>query len=191
MQSVHIYVCTGKYCLTTCMSPRLFFFSDLYRSAILGYSQELEYGDSSVKVESWTAWAKNLAMTAAIGVSIHAPILGGIVAPLVPKSGEGPSREEMERGFLKLHATATMVDKYNDDDEANSRSLQGLFQFHKDTGYLYTAALLCETGLLLVEKYGSLAGGCVTPAVALGGALTERILKEMETSLEIQEVSQE
>ncbi len=159
-------------------------------SAILGYNQEFEYGDSSVKVQSWTAWAKNLAMTAAIGayIYIHVPMLGGLVSPLVPKSGEGPSREEMERGFLKLHATGSMIDKI---DPKMTRSLQGLFHFKKDTGYLYTAALLCETGILLAEKYGSLAGGCVTPAVALGGTLTERILKEMDTSLEIKEVQEE
>ena len=68
---------------------------------------------------------------------------------------------------------------------------QGLFEFRKDTAYLYTAALLCETGLLLVEKYGSLSGGCWTPAAALGGDLTERILKELDASLEIKELAVE
>jgi short subunit dehydrogenase-like uncharacterized protein len=154
----------------------------------LGYSQQLEYGDSAVKVQSWTAWAKNMAMTMAVGVSIHAPILSGLVAPLVPKTGEGPSREDMERGFLKLYTTASMVNKT---DPTSKKDLQGLFHFQKDTGYLYTAALLCETGILLVEKFGTLEGGCLTPATALGGALTERILKELDASLEIKAVSSE
>lgn len=162
-------------------------------NALLGYSPEFEYGDSAVKVQSWTAWTKNLAMTVAMGVSIHVPTLSGLVSSMIPKSGEGPSREEMERGFLKLYATAIMVDKNTtttttDSNNNNMKNLQGLFHFRKDTGYLYTAALLCETGLLLVEKYGTLEGGCLTPATALGGSLTERILKELEASLEIKEV---
>lgn len=157
-----------------------------FPSALLGYSSELAYGDSSVKAQSWTAWTKNMAMTVAIGVAIHAPVLSGLVSSLIPKTGEGPSREEMERGFLKLHATATM--EKTTTTETSKKDLQGLFHFQKDTGYLYTAALLCETGFLLVEKFGTLEGGCVTPATALGGALTERILKELDATLEIKEV---
>jgi short subunit dehydrogenase-like uncharacterized protein len=152
----------------------------------LGYSKELEYGDCAVKVASWTAWAKNLASASVIAGVIYQPDL---FSRFLPKAGEGPSREDMENGFLKLHAQATMVDKTNSDgDKATPRQLTGLFEFRKDTGYLYTAVLLCETGLLLVEKYGSLLGGCLTPAAALGGDLTERILKEMDVSLEIKEV---
>ncbi len=154
-------------------------------SALLGYSSELQYGDAAVKEQTWSAWAKNMTTTVAVGATVYAPsLLGGLVKPLIPQSGQGPSREDMERGFLKLHATAEMKDK----NTQTTRRLEALFEFRKDTGYLYTAALLCETGLLLVEKYGSLEGGCLTPAAALGGALTERILKEMDTSLEIKEV---
>lgn len=94
----------------------------------------------------------------------------------------------MEKGFLKLHAIAEMVDEKSSNGE--TRKLQALFEFRKDTGYLYTAALLCETGIMLVENYGSLQGGCLTPAVALGGKLTERILHELDASLEIKEVDE-
>jgi len=160
-------------------------------SALLGYSKELQYGDSRVETQSWTAWAKNWAVNAAVGAATYAPsIFGGFL----PKAGEGPLREDMEKGFLKLHATATMVDSLSSGDPETSpqqRRLVGLFSFQKDTAYLYTAALLCETGLLLLEKYGSLPGGCQTPASALGGELTERILKNMDTSLEIKEVKED
>ena len=161
-------------------------FSYLYtlHSALLGYAKELQYGDCSVQVESWTAWAKNMAAASVIAAATYQPQLFG---RFLPQAGEGPSREDMEKGFLKLYATATMVDK----NENKTRQLQGLFEFRKDTAYLYTAALLCETGLLLVEKYGSLSGGCWTPAAALGGDLTERILKELDASLEIKELAVE
>eukprot|EP00429_Kryptoperidinium_foliaceum_P005431 CAMPEP_0176014626 /NCGR_PEP_ID=MMETSP0120_2-20121206/6920_1 /TAXON_ID=160619 /ORGANISM="Kryptoperidinium foliaceum, Strain CCMP 1326" /LENGTH=410 /DNA_ID=CAMNT_0017347573 /DNA_START=81 /DNA_END=1313 /DNA_ORIENTATION=- len=156
-------------------------------NALLGYSKEFSYGDSAVKVQSWSAWAKGMATNLAMGAKIYAPgVLGGLVDPFIPQTGEGPSREGMENGFLKLHATATMVDRA---DASKTRELSGLFEFRKDTGYLYTAALLCETGLLLAEKHGSLEGGCATPAAALGGDLTERILKNLESSLEIKETT--
>ena len=59
--------------------------------------------------------------------------------------------------------------------------------FNKDIGYLYTAALLAETGMLLLEKLGKGNGGVMTPAVALGSDLTQRILKTMDTSFELKE----
>eukprot|EP00934_Nitzschia_sp_Nitz4_P003046 Nitzschia sp. Nitz4//scaffold209_size42451//9844//11318//NITZ4_007355-RA/size42451-processed-gene-0.57-mRNA-1//1//CDS//3329541691//3036//frame0 len=151
-------------------------------NALIGYAKELQYGDSKVMVESWSAWAKNNAMTLLIGAAVSVPsVFGGFL----PKAGEGPSREDMENGFLKLHATATAVSKSN---PSETKELEGLFQFNKDTSYLYTAALLVETGTLLVEKKGVIAGGCKTPASALGGDLTQRILKEMDVSLTIKEV---
>jgi len=152
----------------------------------LGYSNELQYGDAAVKEQTWSAWAKNMTTAAAVGATVYGPnFLGGLVKSFIPQSGQGPSREDMENGFLKLHATASLMDK----GTQKARQLRALFEFRKDTGYLYTAALLCETGLLLLEKYGSLEGGCLTPASALGGDLTERILKHMEASLEIKEVN--
>ena len=154
-------------------------------SALLGYSSELQYGDAAVKEQTWSAWAKNMTTAAAVGATVYGPsFLAGLVKPLIPQSGQGPSREDMERGFLKLHAIANLKDK----ETHKNRQLKALFEFRKDTGYLYTAALLCETGLLLLEKYGSLEGGCLTPASALGSDLTERILNHMDTFLEIKEV---
>lgn len=102
----------------------------------------------------------------------------------VPKPGEGPSREIMENGYLTLHGFGTMIDNNTNKE----RKLSTRFQFNKDTGYLYTAVLLVETGLLLVEKFGSLSGGCQTPASALGNDLTQRIVKEMDATFDIKEV---
>jgi len=106
----------------------------------------------------------------------------------VPKPGEGPSRENMENGFLTLHGFGTMVDNNKDGGNKEERKLSSIFQFNKDTAYLYTAALLIETGILLVEKFGTLSGGCHTPASALGNDLTQRILQEMDCTFEIKEI---
>jgi len=145
-------------------------------NALLGYSKEFAYGDALVKKQSYSGWVKDIAMTTMIGAAVAAPKL---FSGCLPKAGEGPSRYDMEHGFLKLHAIGTLT--------TGKTQLEGIFQFNKDVSYLYTAALLCETGMLLVEKYGTLEGGCKTPASALGSDLTQRILTQMDTSLEVKE----
>jgi short subunit dehydrogenase-like uncharacterized protein len=93
----------------------------------------------------------------------------------------------MEAGFLKLYAWGTMVKEEEGGDNSELK-VAAKFQFNKDTGYLYTAVMLVETGMVLLDKYGTLSGGCKTPASALGSDLTQRILKEMDTSFEVKEV---
>ena len=102
----------------------------------------------------------------------------------LPQPGEGPDRQTMERGYCFLHARGEM--KASGGETVN---LEGTFRFNKDISYLYTAALLVETGMLLVASpHGTLCGGVLTPEVALGHALTERILDKLETSLEIKPI---
>lgn len=163
-------------------------------NALLGYAPTLRYGDSQLSVagQSWTEWGQQ---TIKFGVIAAAVALPSVFGGLGPKPGEGPDRETMEAGYLKLHAIGTMVSADTKDgansDKQKERKIQGLFQFNKDTGYLYTAVLLAETGMTLLSKMKTnerLKGGCLTPASALGSDLTQRILKEMDTSLEIMEV---
>ena len=61
------------------------------------------------------------------------------------------------------------------------------FHFGKDVAYLYTAALLVETGMLLLEKRKTIAGGIMTPAIVLGSDLMQRILEKMDATFEIRE----
>jgi short subunit dehydrogenase-like uncharacterized protein len=148
---------------------------------LLGYSKELKYGDARIKTESFTGWIRGKGTTLLVGAAVAAP---SIFQQFLPKPGDGPSREDMENGFLKVRGFGTMVEK----DGQQKHNLASTFQFNKDTGYLYTAVLLVETGMLLVEKCGTLSGGCKTPASALGNDLTQRIVKEMDASFEVKEV---
>ena len=162
-------------------------------NALLGYAPTLRYGDARLSVtgQSWSEWGQQ---TIKFGVIAAAVALPSVFGSLGPKPGEGPTRENMEAGYLKLHAIGTMVSNDNggsEDGKKTEKKIKGLFQFNKDTGYLYTAVLLVETGMTLLSKMKSkdgLKGGCLTPASALGSDLTQRILKEMDTSLEVSEV---
>ena len=85
----------------------------------------------------------------------------------------------MDAGYLKLHARGKMVDRASGKETA----LKSTYSFPYDTGYLMTAQMLVETGMLLLEKKG--AGGVLTPAVALGSDIVVRLDKELNAKYAI------
>jgi len=98
---------------------------------------------------------------------------------------QGPDRETMEAGYLKLYGYGIMVD-----ENGKEIPLYSLFHFHHDIGYYQTAHLLVESAMLLLEKHnaGTLTKpGVVTPAVAFGNELTKRVTKEIECTFDLQE----
>jgi short subunit dehydrogenase-like uncharacterized protein len=145
-------------------------------SALLHYSKDFQYGDAQLKNVSWTGKLQEMG----IGLKLAAAICVPPMKRFLPQPGEGPDRETMEAGYLTLHGRGTMVG-------STKTRLVSKFHFNKDIAYLYTAALLVETGMMLLEKRGTVAGGVATPAVALGSDLTQRILEKMDTSFEIKE----
>ena len=157
-------------------------------SALLQYSPQLEYGDSFIEHTGWSVWVNQLAFSAVLGAAVVVPFFGRFL----PSAGEGPAREDMESGFLTLHTRATMISNTAKDQPAKETKLEATFHFNKDTGYLYTAALLVECGMLLLEKERSGeigSGGVLTPASAFGADLLPRILRELDATWELKESS--
>jgi short subunit dehydrogenase-like uncharacterized protein len=148
----------------------------VFLSALLHYSKDFQYGDAQLKNVSWTGKLQEMGTGLKLAAAIYLPPM----KRFLPQPGEGPDRETMEAGYLTLHGRGIMVG----DKETH---LVSKFHFNKDTAYLYTAALLAETGMVLLEKRGKVAGGVTTPAVALGSDLTQRILEKMDASFEIKE----
>lgn len=182
------------YIIASSSSPLTIFLRNNYNinSALLHYSKDLEYGDMARSREG-LAWWKNKANEALLGATLllPKPIRQYISPLLLPDVGEGPDRDVMENGYLTLHAEGIL----EEEDTASTKKkkkLIGKFHFNKDTGYLYTAAMLVETGLLLLEtrRQGGGGGGrgVLTPAAALGSQLTNRILDKLDTSFEIKVV---
>jgi len=95
-------------------------------------------------------------------------------------------------GIGKMASASTTGSGSSELEMAEENKVKAKFHFNKDTGYLYTAVLLVETGILLVEKDSStketLNSGVLTPASALGSDLTQHILKTMDTSFDIEEI---
>ena len=112
-----------------------------------------------------------------------AVVMPSIFQRFLPGPGEGPSRPAMESNYLNLHAIGKMVDAAS----GQQTSLKAKYHFPGDTGYLYTAKMLVEAGMQLLEEKGQ--GGVLSPAAAFGssGKLVLRLDKELGAKLEIGE----
>jgi len=78
--------------------------------------------------------------------------------------GEGPSKEEREKGFYDI----LFIGEYPD-----GASVRASVQGDRDPGYGSTSKMLAETGMALLANKG--AGGVWTPGALLGDALIERL----------------
>jgi short subunit dehydrogenase-like uncharacterized protein len=95
--------------------------------------------------------------------------LSSAMARLGPSSGFGPTGERLERWRWRMSARA-MTDR--------GRTFDGVLDADGHPGYLATARLLGEAGMLLSEQGATpAAGGCLTPAAALGTEHLDRFAR--------------
>lgn len=114
----------------------------------------------------------------AVKAGATAGVLGGLFAGMstgpgravldrvLPKPGEGPSEKTMDAGkfVMQVETTTTTGARY--------RTTVGA---PYDPGYTGTAIMLGQAGLALAQDDLGPRGGVLTPAVALDGALVERL----------------
>ena len=124
-------------------------------------------------------WFKQTGNTALLGAAITAP---SVFSRFMPAPGEGPDRATMEDGYLVLHGLGVMRKLSTDKEELHVRST---FRFNKDIGYLYTAALVVESGILLLESTTK-HGGVLTPAATFGNQLTKRIVSMLDATFDLE-----
>lgn len=92
-----------------------------------------------------------------------------LVGKVLPKPGEGPSPEQREAGFFEMRVVARgKVD-------GKTVMLRGRIAGDKDPGYGDTARMLGESALCLALDPLESAGGVITPRVAMGVPLLERL----------------
>lgn len=115
-------------------------------------------------------------------------LFGGYFAPtrfimnktLLPKPGEGPSKEKRETGFYKLY----LIGK---DKEGNSIRVK--VTGDRDPGYGSTCKMIGEAAVCLLRDIGEddLPGGFWTPATAMGHKLIERLTANAGLTFEVDE----
>ncbi len=84
----------------------------------------------------------------------------------LPKPGEGPSERAQEAGFFKVHLFGTL---------ANGEVVVAKVKGDRDPGYGSTSRMLAESAICLALDELSTPHGVLTPAVAMGEALRQRL----------------
>jgi short subunit dehydrogenase-like uncharacterized protein len=111
------------------------------------------------------------ALTAALGAGLTAmatPWLRPVADRVLPSPGEGPSEEARQNGRFRMELRTTTD---------SGRRLLAVVSAQGDPGYAATSVMLGESALCLAQDGDRLyeGGGVLTPAVAMGDALADRL----------------
>lgn len=148
-------------------------------NALLGYNSSFTYSECQLAFDSTMAYIRQMGFNTLVGLSMYVSFF----QRFLNQPGEGPSREDMENGWLKVHGRGTAQK-----EDGSLVKLNSVYTFTKDTGYLQTAHMLVECGLLLIQS-DACTRGVVTPAVAFGEEIVGRLEKNIGAKLEIEEVA--
>ena len=147
------------------------------------YGKDFRYGESTMTGKGPAGWARATSMTAAMGAFLGAASLGPTRAMLnkmfLPQPGEGPTREQREKGYFEL----ILVGKHPEDYRLDIRArVTG----DRDPGYGATCRMLGESAVCLAldgERL-TVGGGFWTPASAMGDLLLKRLRRNAGMAFE-------
>lgn len=94
-----------------------------------------------------------------------------VLGRLAPSPGEGPSRETIEKGFFDIELFAS----HPEDPEKN---IIAEVKGDRDPGYGATSKMIAESAVCLAKDDLNTRAGVLTPAVAMGMPLIERLQKK-------------
>ncbi len=142
------------------------------RSDFLGAAQGKSYGPD-FSYQEYFATATRLAAYASLAVNglavagAQSKTLVKLAARLVPKPGQGPSAEAMDRGFFKTVLFG---------NGSKGSRLRAEVSGKGDAGNRITITFIGEAALAVAADEGAYkSGGILTPAVAFGDALLARV----------------
>lgn len=92
---------------------------------------------------------------------------------MLPEPGEGPDRNARETGHFQIQLLGRHPDR-------SSANLRLRIRAERDPGYGATARMLGEAAVCLAQDGLSSPGGVLTPAVAMGDALIDRLDERAE-----------
>ncbi len=128
-------------------------------AALLAYGEGFTYQELQEQKNSRTAWQWTMGLGAAVGL-LGKPWGRRIIRRVGPEPGDGPTEEQMERGFARLRVVCN--------EGRVTWTAQG------DAGNRITCSILAECALMLAEELTTPCG-VVTPSVAFGLPLVERL----------------
>lgn len=138
--------------------------------ALLGYGGSFRYKEAmSLPPGPRGLVASSIAtlgLGAFVGAAFFPPTRKLLEKAILPKPGEGPSKEKRDSGWFEVHVLAETED---------GRKLRGLVKGTSDPGYGETSKMLAESALCLAKDDLASKGGVLTPAAAMGATLIARL----------------
>jgi short subunit dehydrogenase-like uncharacterized protein len=137
-----------------------------------GYGHRFRYNEAMSFARGPRGLVAASLVTAGLGGFFAAATFGPTRTVLermvLPKPGEGPSREAIESGFFEMHVLAKTE---------SGKRLRGRIAGTRDPGYGETAKMLAESAMCLAKDNARLGPrfGVLTPATAMGMRLVERL----------------
>ncbi len=142
-------------------------------NALLGYpyGKDFVYDEAALTGKGLSGRMRAIGVSAAMGAFLVGSSIGPTKALLkkfvLPKPGEGPTKEEREAGYFKLLLWGKTP---------AGETLRAEVSGDRDPGYGSTCKMISETALALSQLPKSeQPGGFWTPASALGRSLLERL----------------
>jgi len=142
-------------------------------NALLGYAygKDFRYDEAILTGAGPLGFAKAAAVSAGTAAMMGAMRLGPIrrgVSGRLPQPGDGPSKQKREAGFFDIELRGVHPTDAG-------KSLRGRIRGDRDPGYGSTSKMLGESAVCLAQDAIRTAGGCWTPASAMGEPLLARL----------------
>ena len=141
--------------------------------SLLGYpwGNDFRYDEAVLVGDGPGGIVKAWFITAATGLLIALTVFSftrKLFARLAPSPGEGPSPEAIRKGFFNIELFAS----HPDDPE---RSMVAIVTGDRDPGYGATSKMIAESAVCLAKDELDTPTGVLTPAVAMGQRLIDRL----------------
>ena len=132
------------------------------------YGKDFRYDEATMSGKGLKGWIKGYLKALPLLIMTTKPesFLKKIANKILPKPGEGPTKEQREKGFYNLKFYATLKD--------GSRFL-GRVTGDMDPGYGSTSKMLGEAAVCLAKDNLSNISGFLTPSIAMGDFLLIRL----------------
>ena len=136
------------------------------------YGRDFRYSEATMTGAGSSGWMKSAMTTAGLGGFMLASSFDFsrslLVNRVLPKPGEGPSKEQRDAGFFNLLLVGKLAD---------GSLLRARVTGDRDPGYGSTSKMLSESAICLAKDDLSSAGGFWTPASAMADALFGRLVE--------------
>ena len=144
------------------------------------YGRDFKYSEATMTGSGPGGWMKSAMTTAGLGGFMLAISFdfsrSVLVSRVLPKPGEGPSKEQREAGFFNLLLVGKLAD---------GTLMRARVTGDRDPGYGSTSKMLSESAICLARDELSSAGGFWTPASAMADALIGRLVENAGLTFEL------